>query len=229
MNSPGSESQPGLRQLPVLELLAWGDRFGRTFPWRDPAAEPFAVLVAEVLLRKTRAESVVPVWRRLLATFPTPCALAEADEDLLGGILRPLGLNRVRAHQLTGLSRTICEQFGGRVPSTATDLKRLPGVGRYGSSAITLLLGYEAPAPVDANIARIISRFYGLAPPREIHKAEQYWRLVSDSAPIGNTRAYTLALIDLGALVCRARQAHCSACPLRARCAFSMQTDSVIA
>ena len=120
-------------------VLAWGMPRLRDLPWRN-TRDPWAILVAEVMLQQTQAERVVPKWRAFLAAYPTPAACAAAP---LGDVLRlwqGLGYPR-RARNLHDAASRIVERHGGAVPDDLDDLLRPPrrrSVHRPGSPRLRL-------------------------------------------------------------------------------------------
>lgn len=195
----------------------WYSENGRAFPWRE-TGDPFHILIAEVLLQRTRADLVPAVYEQFISRFPNPEALSEAPSVDVVTMLRPLGLAH-RSARLPSLGRALVEDFDARVPQNEAALRSLPGVGRYVANAV-LLLAFDEPRPlVDPNVIRLLERVVGVSStrsrPREDHGL---WRLVERIVPRRSPRAVALGLIDLGALVCLPRRPRCAGCPLRTRC-----------
>jgi A/G-specific adenine glycosylase len=195
-------------------LAAWYAAGGRhLLPWRR-TRDPWAVLVSEVMLQQTPVARVLPRWSRFLERWPTPesCAGASLDE-----VLREwdgLGYPR-RAAALWGSATMIA---AGGWPSDETGLRSLPGVGPYTARAL-LCLAFDRPgAPArDVNLGRVAARCYlgvETAPGARLDAALEAHRPASMS-----WRDYTLALFDVGALLCRRRTAACDRCPLAPDCA----------
>lgn len=210
-------------QTVASSLLSWLDTHGRAFPWRA-GAEPFEVLVAEILLRQTRAESVPPVLTALMRRCPHPEALALACEEDLKAIIAVLGFGNQRAAQLRALGVAIMADHGGVVPGAVEALRALPGVGAYTAGLVAATcFGSTTPA-VDTNVARVLCRFYGLTPSHaEARKSTNVWdaaAALSSARPDAAARL-TWAAVDLAASVCTARSPDCPSCPLAAWCAFS--------
>jgi len=204
-------------------LLEWGTTIEtQPFFWRDKSAAPFHVLVSEILLARTRAEAVDPVARELLARLPTAEHVATAPVAKLEAILYPLGLHRTRARLLRRCAAVIVAEHGGEIPRSVDILMSLPHVGRYAASSVACV-SFGVPAAVlDANVARIYQRIFGLPKPRErISDATWLWDFAARVLPRLKAREYNWALLDLGRLVCKPRVPHCSACPLRSSCSNS--------
>jgi A/G-specific adenine glycosylase len=193
-------------------LLRWYERAGRELPWRRETPDPYAVWVSEVMLQQTRVGTVEPYYERWMRRFPDVASLADADlEDVLK-VWEGLGYY-ARARRLHDAARLVRERGGG-VPSTAKELRALPGVGAYTAGAVaSIAFGAHEPA-VDGNARRVLARVYDLpAPaPAELERLARSW-LVPDRAGDVNQ-----AVMDLGATVCTPRDPACDACPLVGRC-----------
>lgn len=193
------------------ELLAWYRLNARDLPWRR-SRDPYRILVSEVMLQQTQVDRVLPFYERFLARFPDEAALAAgSDEDihrLWKGLGYPSRVERLRAACQAVLAR-------GAWPDTPAGLEELPGIGPYTAGAVACFAFARAVPLVDTNVARVYARRDGLALPIDRaalwhHAAAQ----VPETAPI----AWNNALMELGALVCRARAPRCEVCPWAARC-----------
>lgn len=199
--------------------MAWGEANRRDFYWRSRPLLPFEMLVVEVLLARTRAESVPPVARSLLERYPTPGELARASLQDVESILRPLGLYRKRARSLIELARVLEERYSGSVPERLEELLDLPYVGRYAASAFLCFHHGKRLPVVDANIVRVFRRCFGLtAPTGKTEAAEDYWALARSLVPTKAPALFNWTLLDLGAVVCTPRKPKCEECPLRRGC-----------
>lgn len=159
----------------------------------------------------------------LIARYPCPEAMASANAEELSRLLRPLGLNRVRATALIEVARRICEEHRGRIPDDERALLNLPHVGRYTANAVLCFAyGHDVPV-VDANVARVLSRLYRVPRPVEIHRADWLWDLAARLVPPGHAREFNWALLDLAGLVCLPRSPRCWDCPLSELCSFRRQ------
>jgi len=205
---------PGLAEA----LVAWGRENARFFPWRA-VREPFALLVGEMLLRKTTARQVSKVYCPLMAHYETPEKLANARPEDLQAILRPLGLANQRSAALQSVAGYLLTFHQGSVPSDPEELTKIPHVGPYAANAVGCF-GFGLPLPVvDTNVIRVLDRFTGTktlgANP---HRARSIWRRSTRSLPMVSVRDYNYALLDLAALVCKTKPS-CSKCCLRSGCA----------
>ncbi|MFC1970894.1 hypothetical protein ACFLV0_03030 [Chloroflexota bacterium] len=173
----------------------------------------------EVLLVRTRAEAVPPVAKTLLIRFPTPLALASADPCELENSLTPLGLFRKRAKALLGLSNRLLEEYGGEVPHDEVSLLSLPYVGRYAANAV-LCFYFDLRRPVvDANVARVFSRYFAAPiPSGKLDANDDIWELARSLLPKNYVKTYNWSLIDLGGTICRPRMPKCERCPIEDGC-----------
>jgi A/G-specific adenine glycosylase len=181
------------------------------------------MLLAEVLLRQTKAADVVDVWRLLVAKYPTPAALAGARLDFLRRVLRPLGLNRQRAIALKQISQVIARDFRGRVPNKLNSLLSVPHVGLYAASAL-LCFKFGVPTPiVDSNILRVFGRLTGQDLGRDLRRSNHAWSLAWSILPSNRAEAHNYGLLDFSAQICRPKAPLCSQCPLRGSCWYGGQ------
>jgi A/G-specific adenine glycosylase len=203
----------------VPRVVGWFGATARDLPWRRPGTGAWAVLVSEVMLQQTPVARVVPVWQAWLERWPTPSALA-ADEP--GEAVRAwgrLGYPR-RALRLHAAAATVVERHGGRVPSTVPELLALPGVGDYTARAVAAFAFRQRHAVVDTNVRRVVARAVeGVA---DAAVTRRDLALVEALLPSDGEDAATasVALMELGALVCTARAPGCTACPVADQCAW---------
>lgn len=190
---------------------------------------PFGVLLTEILLSRTRAEIVDPVAQSLVARYSSPERLASESTANLERLLRPLGLQRKRAGQLRGCASQLIERHHGRVPRRLHDLLNLPGVGMYAAHAVSCFAHRRRCAVVDANVARIYSRYFGLGQvPARLATAHELWDVAREMLPSRRVRAFNWALLDLGAAVCTPRAPRCKCCPLARGCQLASGTPGEV-
>ncbi len=197
-------------------LLRWYHARRRSLPWREQP-EPYAVWVAEIMAQQTRLETMLPYYQRWMRTFPTVQALAAAREQQVLNAWEGLGYYS-RARNLHKAARQLVAEAGGRMPRSAGELRKLPGVGAYTAGAIaSLAFGEDVPA-VDGNAVRVLSRLFDVEEP--VHTAagqQRLWALAAEHLPAGQAAEYNQALMDLGATLCSPRP-RCAECPLQAQC-----------
>ena len=137
-------------------IVDWYARSRRVLPWRE-APTPYRVWISEIMLQQTRIETVIPYYRRFLQELPDTAALAAVEEDRLLKLWEGLGYYS-RARNLKKAAMLVMERYGGQLPRTAAELKKLPGIGDYTAGAIaSIACGQPEPA-VDGNVLRVLSR-----------------------------------------------------------------------
>jgi DNA (cytosine-5)-methyltransferase 1 len=214
LDAPVRDEAPDQVALFHDALLAWHGDHRRDFPWRAGKSGPWAVLMAEMCLRRANAERVPDLFRGLVELAPTAAAMAALGEDGAGSGLHALGLGQ-RAEAIVEVARALVENFGGEVPDTELELRSLPAVGDYVAQAV-LCFGFSRRAVlVDTNTARITGRLFGRADNRRWQLRLDLYRL---AGPAGPDSAFNHSLLDLGALVCRVGDPRCASCPVRAHC-----------
>ena len=102
---------------------------GRDFAWRR-TADPWAILVSEVMLQQTQTNRVEPLYIAWMARWPDPASLAAASLADVYVMWKGLGYNS-RALRLRETARIVADRWGGSVPAAEVDLLGLPGIGRY--------------------------------------------------------------------------------------------------
>ncbi|ADQ42065.1 HhH-GPD family protein (plasmid) [Caldicellulosiruptor acetigenus I77R1B] len=205
-------------------LLKWWEENKRDFPWRH-TNNPYHVLIAEMLLRKTTAQQVAQVYTEFIQKYPSSKVLMNANEDELVKILKPLGMELVRAKLLKKLALAIEKEWKGIIPSQQKDLLKLPGVGKYTANAVLSLIYLEDVPLVDTNFIRVIERVFNVKSSKSRAREDpSIWKFAYELIPKGNSRNFNLAVLDFAALICKAKKPQCSICPLITICIYYHKT-----
>ncbi len=207
------------------QLSKWGAANVRDYPWRRTTAS-YHLLVAESLLQKTDADTVAPIYNLFLERYPTIAALATAELADVAKILAPLGLF-FRARRLQECAQIVLKDYRGKVPQAQKQLLKLPGIGDYTARAIGSQAFNQPLAVLDANVARIFERFFGLRGERVKSRCKILWGAADLIAPKQDVGKWNLALLDFGALVCKAPKPDCDRCPLSVNCHWYNSSQSV--
>ncbi len=217
MTALDEDARTGLR----LAVLDWYADHARDLPWRRPGTSAWAVLVSEVMLQQTPVRRVEPRWREWMARWPTPADLAEAPAAEVLRAWDRLGYPR-RALRLQEAARAITAEHGGQVPTAEQTLRTLPGIGDYTAAAVTAFAYRRHAVVLDTNVRRVLARAVrGEAlPPPSPRRSET--ELAASLLPDDGAAAarVSVAVMELGALVCTARSPRCEHCPLADRCAW---------
>jgi A/G-specific adenine glycosylase len=205
-------------------VLAWYARNARDLPWRAPSASPWAVLVSEIMLQQTPVARVLPEYLGWMTRWPTPAALAAAPA---GEAIRQwgrLGYPR-RALRLHETATILVARHGGTVPADLDALRALPGIGSYTAAAVASFAFGQRHAVLDTNVRRVLARLVAGQPwPGTASSAASVAerRLAESLLPAEPAVAarWSVAVMELGALVCTATGPRCGDCPVARECAW---------
>jgi A/G-specific adenine glycosylase len=198
-------------------LLDWYYKYGRTLPWRDHP-DPYAVWVSEIMLQQTRVETVIPYFEKWMKLFPDVTSLAKASEQEVLNVWEGFGYYS-RARNLHKAAKVVAEKFNGQLPRDLTELRSLPGIGRYTVGAIaSMAFGMDEPT-LDGNLRRVFARLFDLDEFADSPAGEKIlWELAAQNLPKGEAGDYNQALMDLGATICLPKSPRCLLCPLMEIC-----------
>ena len=198
-------------------LIAWGREHFRPFPWRL-TEDPYRILMAEVMLHRTQAPQVVPVYERFVECYPDVPALAQASEEDLPDVLYSLGL-RWRIDLIHEMATELMEHFGEQVPRKKADLLSLSGVSEYIAGAVRCFT-WNLPEPLmDTNTVRVMGRLFGLEIKDSSRRNRQFRELITALVDPNEPRVYNYALLDLAEQVCmKKRPPACGRCPVSSYC-----------
>ena len=206
-------------RIPDGFFAGWYRARGRSFPWREGGTSPYGVLLAEVLLKQTRAEMVATVWPTLVMRYPSAADLASADPELLHRHISCLGFGRQRTTALRDLSAALVE--AGGIPTQPADLMKLPHVGIYSAHAVACFAFGLRVAIVDLSIVRVLSRLAGIEPPSDLRRAPAVWEMAWSLLPGKGIKEHNYGLLDFAAGTCKARSPRCGECPIASCCAYA--------
>ena len=173
------------------------------------------------MLQQTQVSRVVDYYDRFLTRFPTLDALAKAPPARVREAWEGLGYY-ARVRNLHALSRQVRE-----LPAEPAALRALPGIGPYTAGAVASFAFEKRAALVDTNVARVLRRVF--APRANVKSSrgqKQLWSIAESVLPRTGRATWThnQAIMELGALVCTARVAHCDRCPVAGLCKSSRFT-----
>lgn len=203
---------PALRR----KLLFWFKTNARDYPWRK-TTNWFHLLIAEMMLRRTRADQVVPVYRHFVSNYTTLKKAARLDKKQARKIFRPLGL-RWRADHIHETIAYVKDNYSRRAPE-AEELRKIPGVGDYSEAMLRNRLFGERLPTIDSNFVRFFSRLAGKTFRPENRRNRELRELLLKFVDSGHSTDLNLAVLDFTAIVCRPVKPNCPSCPLSSLCA----------
>ncbi len=210
-------ADPRLPPVARAALLAWYDGTGRELAFRA-TADPYGVLVSELMAQQTQAVRAAAAWTAWMARWPTVGSLADAPVADVVRAWAGLGYNR-RAVNLHRAARIIVRDHDGRVPGTVEALEGLPGIGPYTARAVAAIAFRVPVGAVDTNVRRVLGRLTAGGP--EAFTGAETQQLADAVVPADRPDAWTHALMDLGARLCRPARPRCADCPVIAWCRYA--------
>jgi A/G-specific adenine glycosylase len=208
----------GLQHL----ILKWFQENARDLPWRR-TYDPYHVWISEIMLQQTQMERAVKYFSRWISRFPDIVSITKADEEEVLKLWEGLGYY-TRARNIIRSAQILLAEYNGKPPEDHDLLLTLPGIGKYTAGAIMSIAFNKEYPLVDANIERVFARMFNLEEPVKNKKTHAFtWRKSQELLPDGKAREFNQALMELGALVCIARNPRCKICPINTYCeAFSL-------
>lgn len=205
----------------VSQIVSWYRLHARDLPWRRPGTSPWAILVSEVMSQQTPVARVIPAWEDWQRRWPGPADLAAAPTaDVLRAWGR-LGYPR-RALRLKECAAVVVAEHDGVLPAEREPLLALPGVGEYTAGAVLAFAHGRRALALDTNVRRVLARAVGgqALPAPHLGRAERERAEALLPDEDATAAQWSVAVMELGALVCVAREPDCPACPWRRRCAW---------
>lgn len=202
-------------------LLSWFKKNGRDYPWRR-TKDPYEILIAEIMLQRTKADQVLPVYGKFIERFPDPASLSRADPDTVRAYFLRLGLIW-RADLIIKLATELTERFEGKIPPSREKLLSLPSVGDYMADAVLSFAYGKDVAVVDSNVCRVLRRIFGLRPRGEARRDKRFRILAQSLVPTGKSREFNWAIIDFASVICTPKRPKCEKCPLKSVCLYASE------
>jgi A/G-specific adenine glycosylase len=217
--SSGSAPVPGLSSIQITRtrrrLVRWGRSNYRDYPWRNET-DPWLSLLAELLLQRTRASQVVPVFERIRREYPKPNDLAQLSPTEARNLVGSLGLQS-RGPALVEIAAEVVRKRG-QLPENESELRRLVGVGEYTARAWLSLHRGQRATIIDSNVVRWLSRMTGGPYNRDPRGISWVQRLADQITPQRVFRDYNYAVLDFTMTVCTPKKPSCKTCPVRSDC-----------
>ncbi len=207
-------------------LLQWFTNHGRKFPWRNET-DPYRILIAEIMLQRTRASQVESVYVDFMKRFCDIDSVIMSKQEVISSF-RSLGLP-VRGQRIVDLSLILRKNYCGQVPQGKEELKILPSVGEYVAEAVRVFAFGKRGTVIDTNVVRIISRFFGLEAAGELRRNAglmDICKMLSSCIGESEIKKLNWALLDFGALICKPCPL-CDRCPLTKMCNYFKKKQGI--
>ena len=198
-------------------LIDWGKSNFRFFPWRM-TDDPYAILMAEIMLHRTQVKQVLPVYNRFINNYPDIKSIFEENEEKIKVILYPLGLHW-RIKYIKKMAEEIYIRFDSSIPKQKEDLISLPGISDYIASAVRCFAWNISDSIVDTNTVRIVGRIYGVHTKDSSIRNQKIRLLIENLIDRQFPSKFNYALLDLAHLVChKKKEPECKVCPISSFC-----------
>ena len=200
-------------------ILEWYHANGRQFYWRKKGLSNYQLVIAEVLLQRTKAETVAAFYPSFIEEFPNWKSLANASLKKIAKHLKPIGLYTQRSVRLRNLAIEMMKR-NGRLPKDREELESIPFMGQYIANAVELVI-FNQPSPlIDVNMSRVLERFFGPRKLADIRYDPYLQKLSYKIVEHENPKEINWAILDFAAMVCKSKKPAHKYCPLRENCSF---------
>ncbi|HVX25014.1 MAG TPA: hypothetical protein VHB70_01635 [Parafilimonas sp.] len=208
------------------KILEWYSLNNRKFSWRKKGLSNYHYIIAEVLLQRTKAETVAKFYPNFITEFPNWQSLADADLKRIEEYLKPVGLYTQRSVRLKNLAVEMIKRKA-RLPRKRDELESIPFIGQYIANAIELVIFNEPSPLVDVNMARVLERFFGPRQLADIRYDPYLQELAYKIVEHENAKEMNWAVLDFAALICKATNAMHKNCPLRKLCNYYNEIENL--
>jgi A/G-specific adenine glycosylase len=213
-----------MKKIFVSNLALWAKKHPQTYPWRT-TDNPYDILIAEILLQKTKADQVSNTFVQFVKDYPNIESLVAANDSEIKEKIESLGLGNTRTRRIKKIALLIHCSFKNDL-SEETFRQVLGKNSPYLLNALRCF-AFGRPYPVfDVNVKRILERVFDIDFGKNAHRSDRGWQISEILVPKKNSKEYNWALLDLGRLVCISRNPKCPSCPLKNICKYSLKQYS---
>jgi A/G-specific adenine glycosylase len=207
-----------------INLLEWFKENGRNFPWREEGRTSYELVIAEVLLQRTRAETVSKKFNSFLNKFSTWQEINNTTREELEKALKPFGLYRQKGERLKNLAEEMIKR-NGKLPMAREELENIPLLGQYITSAIISYVHGQSAPLLDVNMARVLERFFGPRKLADIRYDPYLQKLSKRIVDHAEHQKINWAVLDFASLICK-KKPLCEKCVLRKECKYYEKFDN---
>lgn len=191
----------------------------RSFFWREKKFNPFQILITELFLQRTRAETVDSKARDFIKRYSSPeHILSDSEKDIYDQV-KDLGLGRRRTQALKEIAKYIHKELNGKIPQNKDKLLGIPHVGKYIANAVLCFTYNQKVEIIDSNVERVFGRYFGIEIVDRKKEREELEMLAKKLLPKKKIKDYNWGLLDFAALICTVKP-KCNICSLNSRCQY---------
>jgi A/G-specific adenine glycosylase len=193
--------------------------FGRTFSWRLSNASQYEKIIAEILLQRTKAQTVESFIRTFIIRFPSWSELSSNSVDDIAYFIRPIGLFNQKAKKLHDLGVELVLR-DCIIPNSREELEKLPGVGQYIANSILLFSFQQREPLLDVNMQRVLERYFGPRILVDIRYDPYLQKLSRLVVACDNPVDINYGILDFASLVCKIKEPLCISCVISKKCEY---------
>ena len=205
----------------VKSILEWSQKQLHDFSWRK-TDNPYHVLLAEIFLRKTKADQVQRMYDSFICSFPDLESIYNSSQVEIQKQILSLGLGNIRSRWIKKICNDLYSKYGNNLTESNLELI-LGNEKKYLLNALRCFVFGHKVALFDVNIKRILERVFGINLGINAHRKEISWKIASLLLPDKEWKQYNWGMLDLGRTICTASKPKCNICPLRQICKYSME------
>ena len=172
------------------------------------------------MLQQTTVKTVIPYYKKFIKKWPNLETFFDASLDDILLIWQGLGYYQ-RAKNLY-LAKEILKK--DKIKFNLENLKKLPGIGDYVSSAICAILFDQNCTVIDSNIKKIVTRAFNLDKNKP-NLEKKIKNIATELTPRRNNGTYCQALMDMANLICTNKLPNCLVCPVKSECKYKGDTE----
>lgn len=209
------------------KLLAWSNDNLRDFPWRRDDISNYQLIITEILLQRTKAETVSNYFETFFKKYPDWGSIIDADIQDLENILKPLGLYKHRAKRIYN----IIQEYKAKkeeLPKNKNQLQESNLSTLYISNAYELFILNHRSALLDVNMSRVLSRFFHPKPHKDVRNDRMMQDLAGKVINVKRCKELNWCILDFAALVCKSSDPKCDECILKSKCSYFIMKDAEV-
>ncbi len=202
-------------------LMVWSKDNSRDFPWRNKDISNYQLILTEILLQRTKAETVSKYYDTFFGRYPDWQSISNASIQDLEQILKPLGLYKHRAKRIF----KIVQEYNvknGKLPKNKNELRESNLSTLYISNAYELFVLNHRSALLDVNMSRVLSRYFYPKPPKDVRHDKFMQELAKKVLNVKKCKELNWSILDFAALVCKPSNPECDECILKTKCEYFM-------
>ena len=200
------------------KILSWYDNNKRTLPWRisqKSRKNLYYRILSEFMLQQTQVKTVIPYFNKFVKKIPNLKTLSQSKEKTVLKLWEGLGYYK-RAKNLHKTSKILMKKHNGKIPESFEELKKLPGIGDYTANVLLALIYNHSRIALDGNVKRVLFRIFNTS-----------FEHAKNSFKTKRNADLAEALMEFGALICKAKDPRCYECKVKKKCTYYLSESKI--